>query len=168
MKEIEAKILDIDVTDTMSRILEAGAEKTFDGNVDVVFYDYPDDKLRSEGRRLRLRSFGDRVELTYKKNLSKETVKIAEELQVNVSNFDETKQILEGIGLVPVYSYTKHRVSFCIKDACFEVDSIPGCPPFLEIEAVTEEKVFEWVKKLGFSAESALPWSGNEVIEYYS
>ncbi len=168
MKEIEVKILDIDVTETMTRILEAGAEKTFDGTVDVVFYDYPGDTLRTQGKRIRLRSFGDRVELTFKNNLSKEKSKIAEELEVNVSDFEEAKEILEAIGLKPVYSYTKHRVSFHTPEVSFEVDSIPGCPPFLEIEAATEDQVFDWVKKLGFDEVQARPWSGNEVIEYYS
>lgn len=168
MREIEVKILDIDVSETIVRILESGGEKTFDGQVKVIFYDFPNQCLRNKEKRLRVRSFGDRVELTYKKKIGKERVKIAEELEVNVSNFGEMKRILEAIGMVEGHKYSKHRISFRVKNVCFEIDSIPGCPPLLEIEAVDEQTVYKWVEWLGFDKTEAKPWSGTDVIEYYS
>ena len=168
MKEIEVKLLDIDVQEIGCRLLELGAERTFAGDVEVVFYDFPDGSLRSDAKRLRLRTFGDqRIELTYKQKICKEHVKIAEEYQVNVTNHGEMHQILKHIGLQKVHAYTKHRISFRKGDVFFEIDSIPGCPPLMEIEAASAEKVYEWVERLGFHKNDAKPWSGTDVIAYY-
>lgn len=167
MKEIEVKILDINVAQVEKQLDELNAEKTYDGDVDVIFYDYPDGRLHAEKKRLRLRDFGSKVELTFKEKKSTEKTKIAEELEVIVSDFAAAQKLIESMGLQEVKRYTKHRTSYRLGEIAFEIDTIPGYPSFMEVEAPTEKKVFEWVEKLGFSKKEAKPWTGSKVIEYY-
>jgi len=167
MKEIEIKILNIDVSDVIARLAELGAEKTYEGNVKVVYFDYPNHELRDDQKRLRLRDFGNRVELTFKKKISNKKTKIADEFEVNVSDFEEAHNICKGLGLQQCREYTKKRISYSLPGVTFELDTLNGCPTFLEIEADTQENVFSWVEKLGFKKEEALPLSGTEVLAMY-
>lgn len=167
MQEIEVKILEIDVDDVIHKLEALGMKKTFEGEVEVVFYDYPNELLRNSGRSLRLRNFGERAELTFKNKISQDKVKIVEEYQTNVSNFQEMKTIFEQIDLQIRRSYSKNRISYAGDGVFFEIDTINGCPPLMEIEAKSAEEVFKWAKRLGFSEDQAKPWSGTEVVAYY-
>lgn len=172
-KEIEAKILEIDPRRVTSDLERIGAVPSFEGTIKAYSFDYSDEKIRKEGSRLRLReknsivSVETIVELTYKKPVSKNGVKIVDEYEIKVDSLEETKRILELLGLVQYKSEEKLRISYKLPDASFEIDTFPNIPPFLEIEANSVELVKAYALKLGFKEEDLKPWSGNEVIRYY-
>ena len=66
MKEIEIKILDINPEKIRKKLLELGAEKVFDGEVHVISFDLPDERLNKAGQHLRVRKVGKQVELCLK------------------------------------------------------------------------------------------------------
>ena len=58
MKEIEVKILEINVADVQKRLKELGAQKLFDGELEWVVFDFPDGRLGKEEILVRLRRTG--------------------------------------------------------------------------------------------------------------
>ncbi|MBU0614310.1 class IV adenylate cyclase [Patescibacteria group bacterium] len=166
MLEIEVKILDVDVQDIKQKLISMGAVRVFQGDMDVVYFDCKDKKLEARDGIFRLRSTGVGAQLTLKFT-RREKAKIAEETEVEISDFEETREMFRQIGLVEVKEYTKHRESYVIEDVHFELDTLEGIPTFLEIEAQSVEEVFVWVRKMGFTDEDAKPWRRREVLEYY-
>jgi adenylate cyclase class 2 len=166
MKEIEVKILEINVPEVVKRLEALGAKKVLDTVQEIIIYDNAEGTL-SKGQLLRLRKNGEVIELTYKKRISKEGTKISDEKEVHVSDFETTRKILQGIGLKEVRKTTKHRISYHLHGVGFEIDTYPGIPTFLEIETEDEKLLEEYVKKLGFTMKDAKPWTGKDVFKHY-
>lgn len=121
---------------------------------------------------LRLRKEEDKVELTYKKVRFTKAAKNAEEYSVEVSNLKTMKRILENLSLSVTESMQKHRISYTLDKARFDIDRYLGdyeyIPEFMEIEAETPGLIFKYAERLGFKKENCLPWSTTELIQYYS
>ncbi|MEJ2567417.1 MAG: class IV adenylate cyclase [candidate division WOR-3 bacterium] len=167
MKEIEVKILEIDVEKTEKKLKEMGAEKVFSGELINTYFDFPDKRLEKEGKILRLRKKGDKVILTYKKMINREKAKIMDEHELEVQDFELLKSILKEVSLFPIYEFKKHRTTYELNKINFEIDEYSDIPAFLEIEAPDLETINEMVAKLGFSREEANSYSIKEVLEYY-
>jgi len=167
MEEIEVKILEIDEKEVIERLRGLGARKIFDGDVITTYFDFEDKRLAKEGKILRLRKKGDQVELTYKKKISKKEAKITDEYEVIVDRIDAVVEILEMVGLKEFHKSIKHRISYTKDNIHFEIDTYPGIPAFLEIEAQSVGELREYINKLGFSMDETLPWSIKDVLEYY-
>ncbi len=167
MQEIEVKILDIDQEEVIKSLIDLGAEKIFDGEVHSIAFDFPDHRLDKKDSFVRVRKVGSQVELCFKGENTHSTFKSREEIEVNVSGFNDTIKILEKIGLEKFHEGTKHRQSYKFEDVRFEIDTWENIPPFLEIEAKTEEKVKEFVERLGFTMKQTNNWSYLDIEEHY-
>jgi len=171
MREIEAKILEINRKKVEDTLTKMGAEKVFDGKMETFFYDFKDGSIVKAKNVLRLRKEKDEVILTYKKVAETQEAKIAEEYSVVVSDPVVMQKILESLGLVLIENMQKWRISYELEGTHFDIDRYLGkygyVPEFLEIEAESTDAIHENAKKLGFKAEDCLPWSTVQVIEYY-
>ncbi len=167
MEEIEAKFLEVDVNNLISKLESLGATKAFDGNIVAGYYDFEDGRLKQNKKTLRLRTKGDMAELTLKVPISKEKAKIAEEIEVNVSDAGDMQEILNRLGICKCGELAKHRISYSLNDAHFDFDTYPGIPTFLEIEARSIGDIESYAVKLGLSMEDAKPWSSKELFEHY-
>jgi adenylate cyclase class 2 len=172
MKEIEAKILEIDrqkIEETLSR---SGAKKIFDGDIQTFFFDFKDGTIIKAKNVLRLRKEQNQIELTFKKVRVTKTVKMAEEYSVEISNLETMKKILENLGLHAIENMQKHRISYKLGRARFDIDRYYGkfnfIPEFLEIEAENTNSLLKYAVLLGFKSEDCLPWSTRELIRHYS
>jgi adenylate cyclase, class 2 len=172
MKEVEVKILEIDRPRIEKTLLSFGARKIFDDQIQTIFYDFQNGSIVNAKNVLRLRREGDTIELTYKKVHFTQTAKTAEEYSVEVSNLESMKQILENIGLVAAEKMEKHRISYSLDDARFDIDLYLGdygyIPEFMEIEAENTNLIQKYAALLGYSPDKCLPWSTNDIIQYYS
>lgn len=168
-KEIEVKILEIDVVKIEKRLVELGAQKVFDGEIVATAFDFPDKRLSKQEILVRLRKKGEKVEFTVKKLLNTDQAKISEENEVEVSNYEAMEKTLFGIGLLPKRGYplSKHRVSYVLGDIHLELDTFPQFPTFLEIEAPSIELIHKTAQDLGFSVSDVKPWGVREVFAYY-
>jgi predicted adenylyl cyclase CyaB len=121
---------------------------------------------------LRLRKEKHKAELTYKRILGNQEVKVAEEYTVEVSDLERMKKILEHLGLSVVESMQKHRVSYALDWLHFDIDKYTGdygyIPELLEIEAENIDLIHKYAEILGFKAKDCLPWSTNDLIHHYS
>jgi len=166
-KEIEVKILDINVEEVKNKLQELGAEKVFDGNLEIVTFDHPEKNLKEEGKLLRVRKMGNKTELCFKGKKEPGKFKVREEVEVLTDNFENTVNILEKVGFSKVFEGNKKRESYQLGNIKFEIDTYPGIPTFLEIEAPTEEEVAEFVQKLGYTMEQTSTLSGKGLFNHY-
>jgi adenylate cyclase class 2 len=171
MKEIEVKILEVDRDALEARLVILGAEKIFDGPMHGFIFDDEERSIKKSGKLIRLRKEGDKVILALKIKNDSKRAKSAEELEVEVDDFDTMKVIIENMGLNVIHDLKKHRVEYEVDDVRFAFDKYEGdyshIPEFLEIEAEDEDILFRYVKLLGFSESDCKAWSGWDVFEHY-
>ena len=171
-KEIEIKILGIDIPAVEKKLIALGAKKIFDGPMTAIYYDFPDSSIRGNGGTLRLREEGARTFFTLKKDIESIEAKVREEHQIEVSDFNGMKRLLETIGLQSWISMKKHRTSYELREAHFEIDTYEDAfryiPAFLEIEGSDIESVYAHAKLLGFSKNDCRPWDILQVAAFYS
>jgi adenylate cyclase class 2 len=172
MQEIEAKILEINREKVEYGLAKMGARKVFDGEMETFFYDFKDGSIVKSRNVLRLRREGTQVVLTYKNVTANREAKIAEEYSVVVSDLAGIQKILEELGFVLIESMQKHRTSYDLKGAHFDIDRYSGkygyIPEFLEIEAISIESIHNYARAMGFKEEQCLPWSTAQVIDHYA
>lgn len=134
--EAEVKFFVADLPAVRERLLERGAiralERVHEKN---VRFDTPDQALLGRMQLLRLRR-DSRVRLTFKGPAAQDAaseVKIREELEVEVSSFDDAAQILMRLGFVPLQTYEKYRETFHWRDVEVVLDETPF-GDFVELE----------------------------------
>ncbi len=172
MKEIEAKILEVDENKIAENLSRLGAKKLFDGEIKTLLFDFKDGAIIKARNLLRLRKENGKIELTYKKVQVTQEVKIADEYSVQVSDLENIKRILEFLGLSVIESMCKHRISYTLSNAHFDIDRYEGhysyIPSFIEIEGQTADSIHRYAELLGFRKEDCLPWSTQDLINHYS
>ncbi len=172
MKETEVKILEINRQKIEQILGELGAKKVFEGEIQSIFLDFKDFQISKQEDLLRLRKTSKKTELTYKKIKHKQTVKIAEEYTVEVSDLEIMLKILESLGLSITGKMEKHRISYKLEKAQFDIDKYNGAyafiPEFLEIEAGDIDQIYKYAKLFGYKHRDCRPWSTEEIIHHYS
>jgi len=154
MEEIEVKFLNIDPKETEKKLKEAGAEKVFDKVYRRKVFDYPDLRLNDRGAYLRLRDEGDKITLTFKQRLGvkshdgKTNDEGMEEIEIKVSDFEKTAELLTKMGLKEKFYEENRRIRHQLGDIEFDIDFWPLLDPYLEIEAPSWEKIDEAIKLL--------------------
>jgi adenylate cyclase class 2 len=147
--EIEVKFYVPQADPVRERILALGASCL--GRVFEVNVCFDDDlgTMKNHGDLLRLRK-DHAVRLTFK-SIPREAdgdYKMYKELEVEVSDFNTCRAILESLGFHPVRTYEKWRETFVLGDTHLLLDTTPyGI--FLEIEG-RKEGIREAVERLGF------------------
>jgi adenylate cyclase, class 2 len=167
MKEIEVKIMDIDLEEIRQKLSNLGAEKVFAGEIHAIAFDHPDLRLDKEDSFVRVRKVGETVELCYKGRNESSQYKSREEIEVKTNNFEDTIIILERMGLKKFHEGKKNRESYTIGKVRFEIDNWKDIPHFLEIEAPTEKEVKDYVEKLGFTMDQTNNWSYLDIEKHY-
>ena len=167
MREIEVRILEVDVPEIRRLLKQIGAKKVFDDKVHTIIFDFSSELLKRKQQMLRLRTFGKQAVLCYKgKNVSKK-FKRKEEIEVIVDDFENTALLLRRIGFKKMWSYTKRRESYKLGKAAVEIDSYAKIPALIEIEAPTEKDVVAAVKKLGYEMKDTTNVSFPEILKLY-
>ena len=167
MKEIEVKVIEINMKETIEKLISLGAKKIFSGDAKASYFDFPNGKLSRSKKILRLRQRGKIVELTYKEILSKEKAKIAEEIEVTVSDFRTMKELLLNLGYREIKTTKKRRVSYSLGRIHFDIDTYHGIPTILEIEAPTVEELKIVLERLEIPHEKVKSWSGKDLMRHY-
>ena len=142
--EFEARVLDINKELVMKKLEELGAKKVaeFDYKRRVYNFNPPTDH-----KWIRLRTDGNKTTLTIKKieNLSIDGTK---EMEIEVSNFEETNKMLEELGYKAHTYQENKRIRYILNDVELDIDTWPYIPTYLEIEGKNEEAVRNMIKLL--------------------
>jgi predicted adenylyl cyclase CyaB len=173
MKEIEIKIIEIDRKKVEDQLAALDAAKIFDGSVETWFFDFDDHTITRGRNLLRLRRIGDKIDLTFKGFSESQSVKVRNEYEVSISNFDTMCLILESLGLSSTWRMQKHRTSYTLKSGVeVDIDKYTGeyshIPELLEIEGSDAETIYLHAKLLGFQPEECRSWTTFDLIDYYS
>ena len=91
-KEYETKVLDINVKEIQDKLKKLGAKKI----KEVFFRRYVYDLNPENNEWMRLRTDGEKIEITYKFKHGK-GISDTEEINVGVSDFENTAKILEKV-----------------------------------------------------------------------
>jgi adenylate cyclase, class 2 len=151
MLETEVKFHLNDLPALRERLLAAGAHihkpRVFERN---VRFDTVDESLLAHDALLRLRQ-DTAVRLTLKIPPSaaeqSRQVKVMQELEVSVSDFDTMSQILERLGYGPVQVYEKYRETFTLDGVEIVLDQLPY-GDFIELEG-DEATIHRLADRLG-------------------
>ncbi len=172
MEEIEVKILNINRRAVEDKLSRQHAEKVFEGDIETLFFDFKDGSIFRARNVLRLRREGGKSALAFKRVHGNQEAKVADEYEVEVSNLETMKKILESLGLSATESMRKHRTSYKLSDARFVMDRYEGkydfIPEFLEIESNNVELIHKYAGLLGYGISDCLPWSTADLINHYS
>lgn len=173
MKELETKIVDIDVEDIRKKLLAIGALKVKEENQINNIYDFSDRRLLDAKGYARVREVEDKLRneshyyMTTKKMISQDKFKVMEENEVEVSSGEEAKKIFTSLGLELVGSVKKYRESYKYKNSLIEIDinEKEFCPfPYIEIETHSEEELKAIVELLGYTMEDTTSSTIYEIL----
>ena len=171
MEEIEVKILEMDPAETQARLVAAGAEWEFDHELEALFFDWPDGRLRAKGDLLRLRREGPVAVLTYKAFISQTGAKVMRETETTVGDFGVMREILLASGWQITKETKKRRIQYRWRDCHVVIDDYEGelaaIPPFVEIEAPSVEALEELRQTMGWGGLPAYAWSTYELAKHY-
>ena len=184
MLEKEIKILDVDVKDLQKQLEKLWAEKTFEGYIHDVYYDFHDEdkdelKMEENKRLFRVRQKWDVHMYTIKRKRNKkkdgweEGVKIADEGEREITDVESFRKVLEKYWMKETREKKKYRISYALDNCEFDIDDYflwddrNTIPPLLEIEAHTSEELFKWVKKLGLKKHQVETWGSRKLFAHY-
>lgn len=176
LKELEVKILDINLDELRNKLKYLNCKKVKEENQINDLFDFPNKTLLKKHGYARIRTIEDLIKnytkfyLTVKTLKSDEKFKIMDENEVEITNGEEGKDILKALGLELTQSIKKYRESYKYKNALIEIDinEESFCPfPYIEIEAETFEEIEEAVTALGYTMEDTTTKSIYELIELF-
>lgn len=135
--EIEERVLEIDKDKVIAKLEELGAKKIGDWHQKRYVYDFIP---KRENEWIRLRTNGKETTLTYK-NIESKDISGTKELEIVVSDFEETNQLLKIMGYTPRSFQENLRTRYYLDHIEIDIDTWPLIPTYLEIEGNSEEGV---------------------------
>lgn len=170
--EIEVKILDIDVAEIESRLRKIDIRKLFDRVLTrTLIFDHPNLRLRALGKVLRLRQVGDKVFLSIRQgnqNRSTSPFQKVTESEIKLDDFYQAFSLFEGLGFQAFRYQEKKRTGYSYPGGVsIEINEFPKIPPYLEIEADSEEKIKDFLSKINYTMSDTTKISATEVLKKY-
>ena len=174
MKEIETRIINIDVNSIRQKLFHIKAAKVKEEKQQNIIFDFPNRLLLENKGYARIRIVEDLIKkeeryyMTTKFMLTQSDYKIMEEHEILISDSKEGINIFKALGLVEMETIKKYRESYRYKDALIEIDvnDISYFPyPYIEIEAATEEEIKEVVSKLNYTMSDTTSKTIHELVK---
>ncbi|MBO5320277.1 MAG: hypothetical protein J6B01_10810 [Ruminococcus sp.] len=145
--EYEARKLDISTSELIEQLKSNKANLIGCFHQKRYVYDFiPPEK----GHWIRLRTNGNLSTLAIKEIVSK-NVDGTKELEIIVSNFEDTNTILSKLGFLPRSFQENFRVEYELDNVKLDIDKWPMIPPFLEIEGDSIESIYNMLVILRFN-----------------
>lgn len=149
MKEFEHRYITYNKSNIIDKLKKLGAIQIHKPIIyKYIVFIHP---LKERDNYIRIRKEFDKVTLTYKCNLRK---KYVDEYETEVSDYDQTVEILYKLGAKKKYEIQKLREKWKIKD-CKEIifDTYPGLPEYMEIECDSVNNIKKLEKELDLNEE---------------
>lgn len=159
--EYEITVLDIDIKEIEKKLIEIGAVKEGEYFQKRKLYNFHEEY---RGRFIRLRTNGTKTTLTIKDKSAKKEIGNVKELEIEVSDFEKTNQIMNMLGYEHSMYQENKRTIYRLGNVEFDIDTWPMIPTYLEIEGKSKEQVEEMIEKLGVDKKKL---SLNKVSEIY-
>ena len=161
--EYEIRVLEIDEKKLIEKLEKLGAE--FKGNNEQKRYVY-DIIPKEDGKWIRLRTNGKKTTLTYK-NVVSTSIDGTKELEIEVSDFNKTNELLENIGIKNRGYQENRRIQYILNGVEIDIDSWPMIPTYVEIEGKNEEEVLKTLELLDLPKDKVTTLDVESVYMHY-
>ncbi|MBP1912726.1 class IV adenylate cyclase [Thermococcus stetteri] len=164
--EIEIKFR-VDFEDIRRKIEELGASFVREEVQEDLYFSLPLPNLLRVRRIVNL----GKAFLTYKFIKDPGKNEEFDELEVEVSDFDTTAEILKRLGFNEDVWVKKRRLVYRLGDVTFELNDVEGLGAFLDIEVMSDDveyakrRIWEIAKKLGLSEKDVEPRLYQELLK---
>ncbi|NYB72547.1 class IV adenylate cyclase [Sedimentibacter hydroxybenzoicus DSM 7310] len=158
MREKEVKVLNIDKQDIEKKLISLGATLIKDENQINYRFDTEDGCLKKTyNGYLRIRITENLLNgeikhtLTFKKSINRDKLRVNEEIETEISDWNSTAKIIELLGYKMKRPGHKHRKSYEYEGIIFEIDTWDKqtySKPYLEIEMNSEDELEKAIKLL--------------------
>ena len=142
--EYEVRVLEINPEEMIKKLEDLGATKN--GEYDQKRYTY-DLNPKDQAKWIRLRTNGEVTTLTLK-NIENTTITGTKELEIEVSSFEDTQELLERIGFKYKAYQENKRIQYILDGVELDIDTWPLIPTYMEIEGKSVEDVEKIIEKL--------------------
>ena len=159
--EYEVRVLEIDKDEIQSKLKELNAVLIEDVFQKRYVYDF---KPAVSSKWIRLRTNGSKTTLTIK-NVKSSNIDGTREVEIEVSDFDATKEILREWGYTPKGIQENKRIKYDLNGVEIDIDTWPKIPTYLEIEGASEEEVYNTLQLLGISKERSTSLDVQSIYE---
>ena len=161
--EIEARLLEVDVEGFKRKLERNGAE--FVGDWVQMRYCY-DFKPVEENRWIRLRTNGKSTTLTIK-DISDKSITGTKEVEIEVSSFNNTDEILNQLGYKARSKQENRRIQYKLDGVEIDIDMWPLIPAYVEFEGESEEAIYNVCAKLGVDVKRLTTLDVTSIYEKY-
>lgn len=161
--EIEARLLNCEVELFLEKLRNCGAK--FVGDWLQLRYCYDFNPVR-ENSWIRLRTNGKETTLTIKEIQSLK-VDGTKELEIVVSDFFETNEILNRLGYQARSKQENRRIRFDLNGVEIDIDFWPYIPTYVEFEADSKEAIYNACHLLGIDAKDLTTMDVSSIYNYY-
>lgn len=161
MREKEVKVLNIDKKAIEKKLINMGATLAKDEEQINYRFDTEDGFLKKTyNGYLRIRITKNNLTgeikntITFKKNINRDSLRINEEIETDISDWENTAKIIELLGYKRKRPGYKHRKSYIYDNIMFEIDTWDEYTypkPYLEIEVSTEEELEKAIRLLNLN-----------------
>lgn len=162
--EYEITVLDIDVSEIEKKLESIGAIKQGEYFQKRNLYNFHEEY---RGRFIRLRTNGEKTTLTIKDKSAKKEIGSVKELEIEVSNFEKTNEILELLGYEHSTYQENKRIIYKLGHIEFDIDTWPMIPTYLEIEGKNKADVEKMIKILDIDEEKLSLDKVSEIYKKY-
>jgi predicted adenylyl cyclase CyaB len=156
--EFEAKFYPVNKEEYRKKLLSIGAVLVIPERKMIrIVADKRANPVIAQNGYIRIRDEGEITRLSLKITAEETgTLSDQKEIDVEVSDFDKTKEIMEAIGVKFNRRQETLREEWVLKGAQITIDTWPGLLTYSEIEADSEEKVKEIAGDIGFDWDKKL------------
>lgn len=168
MYETEIKFKVDSLEEIKQKLLQLNAEQKNNCLETNYCYDTEDKKFHQKDHLLRLRKAGNKITLTFKGEREFDgKLKKRKEIEVNVEDFDKTKNILEHLGFSLYRIWEKDREIFLLDNTEIVLEKIPFTGSYIEIEG-SAENIEMVATKLGFNLDDGYDYTyGKEAEQWF-
>ena len=159
--EYEIRILEINKEKMINILEELGATKTGEYNQRRYVYDV---KPKDDNKWIRLRTNGEKTTLTLKK-VTKNTIDGTKEIEFEVGSMEAANEFLHQIGFDYRNYQENKRTQYILDGVEVDIDEWPMIPTYMEIEAESEEKVYQILEKIGADKDKVTMLNCNEIYK---
>ena len=159
--EYEVRVLEINKDEIQKKLDDLNATLVEDSFQKRYVYDF---HPVVPSKWIRLRTNGTKSTLTIK-NVESSNIDGTKEVEIEVSDFDTTNEILKELGYTPRGIQENKRIKYDLNGVEVDIDTWPKIPTYLEIEGKSEEEVYNTLELLGISKEDATALDVQSIYE---
>ena len=161
--EIEIRLLECNELDIIKKLEDNKA--SFVGEWLQIRKCYDFNPVR-ENSWIRLRTNGIETTLTIKE-IQNDKIDGTKELEIVVSDFNDTDEILNKLGYVSRSNQENKRIRYMLDGVEVDIDTWPYIPSYVEFESDNEEKIKNVCKKLNINFNELTTMDVTSIYKHY-